>query len=203
MAEWWWKALYVETCNCAPFGCGCNYTALPTHETCDGICVFEITEGAFGETRLDGLRLGMVVAWPGPIHEGKGRGLIFVDERANEAQRAALAKIGRGEAGPGGGFAIYASTYDEPAAVAYGPIEFEREGKRARFRLGEVAEAEVEPFRSVLDGAEADVRWVLPSGFEWQDGEIVRTKRGEATAEGLRYQYEDSWGVIAEVAYNV
>jgi hypothetical protein len=66
-----------------------------------------------------------------------------------------------------------------------------------------VAQAEVEPFRSVMDNSEADVHWVLPSGFDWRDGEVVRTRRGEATAEGLRYRYEDSWGVIADVAYNV
>jgi hypothetical protein len=146
--------------------------------------------------------LGVVYSWPNAIHEGNGHALLYIDERADEKQREALAKIGRGEAGDGGPFAIFAGTYAAPAAVAYGPIEFEREGQRARFRLGDVGSAEVEPFRSAMDGSEADVHWVLPTAFIWRDGQIVRTARAEGRGEGIDVGFEDSWGVISEVAYN-
>jgi hypothetical protein len=38
---------------------------------------------------------------PNPIHRGNGRAVVFIDERANEKQRAALSEIGTGKAGPG------------------------------------------------------------------------------------------------------
>jgi hypothetical protein len=203
MADWWWKAELFETCNCAPFACPCNYTSIPTDGTCKSVVVYHIKEGAFGDTRLDGLGLGMFYAWPNPIHEGNGHALVYIDERADAAQREALAKIGRGEAGAGGPFAIFATTYVEPAAVAYGPITIERDGKRARFTLGNLGRAEVEPFRSAMDGSEADVQWVLPSGFIWKDGEVVKATVGEANVAGIAFRYENAWGVISDIAYNV
>lgn len=202
MAQWWFKGELIETCNCAPFGCPCNYTALPTHGHCRSVSAYRIEEGAFGPTRLDGLAFGMLYSWPGAIHEGNGAAVVYVDERASEAQREAIGLIGGGEAGEGGPFAIFATTYGKPATVVRGPIEFEREGRRARARLGEVARIELEPFRSAMDDSEADVHWVLPGGFIWQDGEVVRTVRGEADADGVAFRYVDTWGVLASVAYN-
>jgi hypothetical protein len=199
---WWWKGEIVETCSCAPFGCPCNYTALPTHGYCRSVTAYQIKEGANDDTRLDGLNLGMLYSWPGPIHEGNGRALVYVDERADQAQHDALASIGRGEAGDGGPFSIFATTYSQPADVASGPIEIERDGKRARFSFGDVGSAELEPFRSAMDDSEADVHWVLPGGFIWKDGAVVRTAKATAKAEGLEFDYEDAWGVISEVEYN-
>jgi hypothetical protein len=203
MAAWWWKAELFETCNCAPFACPCNYTAIPTHGRCESVVVYHIQEGAFGDTRLDGLSLGMIYAWPNPVHEGNGRALVYIDERANAAQREALATIGKGEAGAGGPFAIFATTYAAPAAVAVGPIEIERDGKQVRFTLGGVGRAELRPFRSAFDGSEADVHWMLPAGFIWKDGQVVNAEVGQADADGLAFRYENAWAVIADVAYNI
>ncbi len=36
MSKWWWKADYIECCNCA-HGCSCNLTMIPTDGTCQGI----------------------------------------------------------------------------------------------------------------------------------------------------------------------
>jgi hypothetical protein len=203
MAEWWFKGELIETCNCAPFACPCNYTATPTHGNCRSVTAYRIDEGTFGQTRLDGLAFGMLYSWPGPIHDGNGRAVVYVDERANDAQREAIGRIGGGQAGEGGPFSIFATTYAEPATVVSGPIEIEREGKRARIQLGDKAQAELEPFRSAMDDSEANVLWKLPEGFIWREGEVVRTVRGEADADGVAFNYEDSWGVIAPVAYNV
>ena len=52
----------------------------------------------FGDEPLDGLRWGVLVAWPGPIHKGNGTMQVIVDERANAAQRAAVESIAHGKA---------------------------------------------------------------------------------------------------------
>ena len=45
--------------------------------------------GAFGDARLDGLRIAAIFKWPGAIHEGNGEAIAFVDERADADQRDA------------------------------------------------------------------------------------------------------------------
>jgi hypothetical protein len=128
--------------------------------------------------------------------------VAYVDERANDAQRDALARIGRGEAGAGGPFEVFATTYVEPAAVAHGPLVLERDEHSARIEFGDVARVEMDPILDVMNGSPSIVRWVKPSGFLWRDGYTVRTTRAEANAEKVSFSYSDSWGVISEIAYN-
>lgn len=202
MAEWWWKADLLESCNCAEFSCGCNYTSLPTQGNCKAILTWSIQEGAFGEEPLDGLALAMLYAWPGAIHEANGHAVVYVDERANDEQRAGLAAIARGEAGAGGPFEVFATTYVEPPEVVHGPLSLEREEHDARVSLGELGEVEFEPIRDVMDGSPSLVRWVKASGFLWRDGLTVKTKVAEARADKVSFRYEDTWGVYSQVGYN-
>lgn len=202
MTGWWWKADYYESCNCA-YGCPCNLDAIPTDGTCKAIDAWRIQEGAMGSVRLDGLAIALFLAWPNPIHDGNGRCLVYIDERADEAQRDALARIGTGSAGPGGPFEIFAATYSEPAEVAYGPVQLERDGKRVRMRFGELAQADIGPIISQMDGSEADVRMLMPSGFIWQEGVMVNTDRCRVEANGISFQFENSSAFLSHVEYNV
>jgi len=202
MTDWWWKAELFESCNCAEFGCGCNYTSLPTHGNCKAILTWSIEEGAYGDERLDGLVLAMMYSWPGAIHEGDGHAVVCVDERANEQQRAGLAAIGRGEAGAGGPFEVFATTYSEPAEVAHGTLSITRNELDTRIQLGDLGEVRMEPLRNVMDDTPALVRWVKSTGFLWRDGLIVKTTKAEARADKVSFEYADSWGTYAPVAYN-
>ena len=202
MADWWWKADLFESCNCGEFACGCNYTSLPTHGDCKAILTWSIKEGAYGETPLDGLGFATLCSWPGAIHEGNGHAVVFIDERADDDQREALGRIGRGEAGAGGPFEVFATTYVEPPELAVGPFRLERDGQAARIGLGDAGQVELEPLRDTMNGQPVTVRWVKPSGFLWRDGDTVKTARAEARTEPVAFRYGDSWGVLSEVAYN-
>lgn len=70
--RWMMKGREFIHCNCA-YGCPCQFNALPTQGHCSAVGAFEIEEGYHGDTRLDGLRGGLIAAWPGAIHEGEGR----------------------------------------------------------------------------------------------------------------------------------
>ena len=94
--KWAIKGREFVNCNCA-YGCPCQFNALPTHGNCKAVTAFEIIEGYHGNTRLDGLKAVAVLAWPGPIHEGKGEALIVVEERAKPEQREALLRILSGQ----------------------------------------------------------------------------------------------------------
>ena len=166
---YWWKADYIETCNCA-HGCSCNLTMIPTDGTCQAIDAWKIREGAFDTTRLDGLGIAIIVRWPNPIHRGNGRCVVFIDERADEAQRKSLSEIGIGKAGQGGPFEVFATTYTEPATVRFGHFRFERDGRRGALELGDAARVRIGPVVSDMDKSEADAHMVLPGGLIWRDG---------------------------------
>ena len=119
MTPWEIRTIEFANCNCA-YGCPCQFNALPTYGTCEAVVCNEITEGHYGDIKLDGLKFGGVFAWPGPIHEGKGKAQPFVDERATPAQRDAILKImsGQDTAPMATVFAIFASTLTGPTDAA-------------------------------------------------------------------------------------
>lgn len=202
MAQWWWKADYLETCNCA-HGCPCNLTMLPNDGTCQAINAWRIREGAAGDVRLDGLCVGLFSRWPNPIHKGNGTGVLFVDDRANPAQRDALARIGTGQSGSGGPFEVFNSTYKQRASVMYGPIQFESSGKSGKLRFGTAASAAFGPIKSDMDGSAANARLVLPDGFIFKDAVIVNTEACQVNAGGLNFRHANTNGFISNVGYNV
>jgi hypothetical protein len=201
MAKWWFKAQYIETCNCA-HGCPCNLTQIPTHGGCNAVVGWNIQEGQCDGVDLAGLKLGYVGSWPGAIHKGNGSAIVVIDERANAKQRAALEAIGTGRAGPGGCFEIFAGTMAAPPEVVVGPIEFKIDGKRARLKFGKVAESTVGPIIGDM-GDEANARMVLPQGFIWTDALIGNTDKARAKSKHVDFRYEDTNAFLSDVAYNV
>jgi hypothetical protein len=69
----------VANCNCG-WGCPCQFNALPTTGRCEALIGWQIREGHFGATRLNGVRFTRIVCWPGPIHEGNGTLQTVIDE---------------------------------------------------------------------------------------------------------------------------
>jgi hypothetical protein len=176
---------------------------IPTDGSCQTVNAWKIREGAFDGTRLDGLGIAIIVRWPNPIHRGNGRCVVFIDERADNAQRTSLSEIGTGKAGQGGPFEIFATTYSEPATVRFGNFRFEREGRRGTLELGEAARIQIGPVLSDMDQGEADARMVLPGGFIWRDGKIVNTHRCEVMFPELQFQHANSSAFFSDVEYNV
>src|ERR1700736_5265067 len=202
MSKWWWKADFIESCNCA-HGCPCNFTGIPTDGTCKAVGTYWVREGAYDGTRIDGLGVAWMLYWPNPIHLGNGCVPIFIDERANEKQREALSEIVSGKAGPGGPFEIFAPTFSEAPSVRFGRFRFEREGKRGLVELNEAARVQIGPVLTAMDQSEADAHLVLPSGFIFRDARIVNTDKCEVMLPDLQFQYTDSSAFFSEVEYNV
>src|SRR5262245_1671827 len=94
--KWAFDADYLQACNC-DYGCPCEFSAAPTLGYCEGLGGWRINQGRYGDLSLDGLALGFAARWPKSIQEGDGMVCLFVDDRANAAQRNALLKIGSGE----------------------------------------------------------------------------------------------------------
>lgn len=86
-----------EACLCsAP--CPCWFNSLPTRMHCGGTQILFIKKGSYGNVRLDGLSFGHFGRSPDgkTMMESYGDwdfSYLYIDERANEAQRKALEAI--------------------------------------------------------------------------------------------------------------
>src|SRR5207245_1308574 len=116
MSEWTAAGTVLMACSCN-WGCPCNFNAPPTTGDCEGGWTWLVEHGRYGDVPLDGLGLSVYADWPGAIHEGDGRAVAFIDERADDAQRRALISLVRGEAG--GPWAVFINTYamEDPSSA--------------------------------------------------------------------------------------
>jgi hypothetical protein len=136
----------------------------------------EITEGYFGETRLDGLRVAGVFHWPGRIHECGGTWWSIIDKSASKQQTEALFTILSGkEQEPTTGFAVYGATVDHEPDPLFADIEFEWdiEGRTGRFVVTGVLEADIEPIRNPVTGEPHLISIRPHAGFEFREAEMA------------------------------
>ncbi|MGR4880669.1 DUF1326 domain-containing protein [Streptomyces sp. LARHCF249] len=92
---------WFDTCKCA-IPCPCTFAQPPTYGDCEGVMAWHIREGSYGDVRLDGLNFLMLASFTGNVWAGThtdAYAAAFIDERADERQRAALHAIFGGQAG--------------------------------------------------------------------------------------------------------
>ncbi len=184
----------MANCNCS-WGCPCQFNALPTHGRCEGVATWQIREGHFGETRLDGTRVAGIASWPGPIHEGNGIIQMVIDDQTTPEQRNALIKLWSGAAG-GAFFEIFAAVSPNRPEPIFAPIfiEMDRERRMATVRVPGLLESKVEPIKNPVTGEEHRARIVLPNGFEFKEAEMANAVTLRVTAgNGLTFRYENSY----------
>ncbi len=199
--DWMIRTKQIGACSC-DYGCPCEFNAPPTRLPCEGVMAMEITEGFFGDTRLDGLRVAGVYNWPGPVHEGNGTWLSIMDKAATEEQAEALFKImGGQEQEPHTGFAIYGSTIEHEPDPIYADIEFQwdLEGCKGRFMVDKILGAQVEPIRNPVTGEPHFISIRPHDGFEFREAEMASAtfwSKGE-----LEQQYSERFAAISFVSY--
>jgi hypothetical protein len=86
-----------EACSCRP-ACPCWFKSLPSRMTCDGAQIVCISKGKYGKVSLDGLAVAQFVQSPAhqSMFESFGNwnfDYVYIDEKANEEQRAALKEM--------------------------------------------------------------------------------------------------------------
>lgn len=174
--DWSIEGPHLVNCNCA-YGCPCQYSALPTDGTCKAAVAWRIDRGHFGDTRLDGLLAVNLYSWPGPIHKGNGQMQSIIDERADAAQREALAAIMRGDGADAGStmlqiYSAMCSTHHDPL---FRPIalDMDMDKRTGNIRIPALVETVVEPLRNQVTGAEHRARIDLPMGKEFRIAEVA------------------------------
>lgn len=197
--DWELHGVSFGSCNC-DYSCPCQFEALPTNGTCEGNGFMRIDQGHFGDVKLDGLLVGALYAWPGPIFEGKGRCQIIIDERANEAQRDALRRISLGEEADefSNIFTVYTAMCDTFYDTVYAKIDFEMdmEARRGRCVVEGLGEVNGEPIIGAA-GNEHRVQIHLPEGVEFRVAEVGK---GQCKFDGeISLDIPDGYGQFTEL----
>jgi hypothetical protein len=99
--RWHLAGDWFDVCNCA-IPCPCTFAQPPTYGDCEGVLVWHIREGNYGDVRLDDLNVLMLGVFTGNVWAGEhsdAYAAVFLDERADERQRGALGTVFGGEAG--------------------------------------------------------------------------------------------------------
>jgi hypothetical protein len=173
---WSIKGPHMLNCNC-DYGCPCQFNALPTDGSCRGVIAWRIDEGYFGDVRLDGLYMVNTCSWPGAIHQGNGEMQSIIDERADDAQRAALAAILEGEGASAGAvmLQIYRAMCSKVHPPLFKPItmEFDLDGRTATLKVPGLIQAKIEPIKNPVTGAQHRARIDLPMGKEFNFAEVA------------------------------
>jgi hypothetical protein len=132
----------VGSCN-GSWGCPCQFNALPTTGHCDALIAWQISDGYFGKTRLDGVRFVRLYWFPGAVHEGNGVRRTIIDEQATQEQREALIALDGGRHG-GPYWEIFAAVCPNLIEPPFVPITFtvDRERRRATIRISDLVESD-------------------------------------------------------------
>lgn len=98
--EWRLKGQWFDACKCS-VPCPCSFAQPPTTGGCDGVLLWHIDEGTYGDIRLDGLNVAMLGSFVGNVwgEHTDSFGAIFMDAAADEGQLGALQIIFGGQAG--------------------------------------------------------------------------------------------------------
>ena len=147
MAEqkWTMHGEYMESCNC-DYLCPCIYTnpqGPVTYDHCIAGLVFRIDEGSVGGTKLDGLKFALVIRSGKVMPDGNWVFAGVVDERADPAQRQALAAIVSGEAGGPPAF-IRENLVSDFRGIAFKAIEFDLDGLKRSTVIPDILSFEIE-----------------------------------------------------------
>src|SRR5260221_1866750 len=198
--QWTLQGRGFANCNCS-YGCPCQFNGLHTRGNCWAVFGIEIDRGHHGPTRLDGLRMAAIFKSPGPIHQGNGEALRFVDKRADEAQRNALLRIMSGQdTRPGATmFQVFASMLSKVYDPVYADIDFavDIDRRRAHLQVAGDIDQPGEPILNPVTGKEHRIRIEPVGGFEFKKAEI---SRGWTTNKGpIAYDFADSYRQFAEL----
>ncbi|MBO0691007.1 MAG: DUF1326 domain-containing protein [Candidatus Dormibacteraeota bacterium] len=121
---WHLRGDWFDVCKC-DIPCPCEFAQAPTGNECQGILVWHVREGRYGDVSLDGLNVVGVAEFEGNIWAGEAAPVmgLIIDEKADGQQREALQTIFGGQAG---GFpAEFAKLIAEVRGVEFAPITFD------------------------------------------------------------------------------
>ncbi|MEX2271670.1 MAG: DUF1326 domain-containing protein [Vicinamibacterales bacterium] len=196
MMAWTVAGNVLIACNC-DYGCPCNFNALPSRGNCEGGWIWIVDKGHVDDVSLDGLGIALFAKWPGAIHHGGGRAVCYVDERATDAQRNALAVLLRGELGGPWGLFIKTYALADPVMARF-DVRLADYGTRVS--IGDAVALELETIRNPVTQAEVHPEVVLPEGLITKRGSMAASKVFRV-GSGLEYDHSGQYAAFGRFEY--
>ncbi len=147
MKEWRIQGDWWDLCNCA-IGCPCVFSSPPTLGYCEGVLTWLIRDGSYGDVKLGGLAVVLVIRFEGTVFEKNRQFGFLIDDRADQAQRDALETIFLGKAG--GAFAAWADLTIKVDGVEFVKIEVSQDAENWRVDVPGWIEGLGGPFRKYM-----------------------------------------------------
>ena len=199
--RWTMKGSLIGSCNC-DWGCPCNFDAPPTYGHCEGMYVWVVDEGRYGDLSLD----GVVFAWggysPGPIHEGHLTAQGVIGDAATPEQQEAIEILARsGEAGLP--FDIFASVTENWLETIVAPIEVDLNGINSKVTIagGEVYELQISRIKNPVTGDEEELYLDKPTGFTSTRAELGSSVVDRYRSNGLAWDNANRYAEYSEFEY--
>ena len=190
-------------CSC-DFGCPCNFNVPPTDGYCDGVYVFSLFDGRYGDVPLDGLHFAWGASFPGPLHEGDGRAVWIVDERATPEQRAALETVLlSGDAGQP--FDIFGAITATLYPTLYTPFDVHLAGIDTSARIGpggSVYDLVQSRARNPVTGEAEEIYLDKPTGFTSKRSELGMAPVSRFRCAELAWDTSGKYAEYAEFEYS-
>ena len=196
--RWLFKSKTYDNCNC-DMNCGCQFNLPSTHGYCQSVYLGVVDEGHFNQTPLAGLKWAALYKWPGEVAAGDGTRQLVIDERADEAQRAALETIiaGKACAPLSNVFAVYGLCCAHFLDTLFLPIELETDlkSKTATAVIPGVLTSSGKPLINKFSGEPFDIALARPSGsVEFTHADLIL---GTTTVTGgMDMSFEDSYAMF-------
>jgi hypothetical protein len=202
---WSIEGEYFENCNCA-VACPCifsanpPFTSTPTEGACEVTFAFHLDQGTFGTVSLDGLNAALIARTPGPMIEGNWTVALYVDDRADDQQRAAIQAIFSGAAG--GTMGAFAPLIGEVLGAKSVPIHYTVTGKRRSVEIPDIMNMAVRPVASAM-GEDAEMVAVNAHPFA-PDGVVKAVgENGNSWSDyGLRWDNSGKNGHYAPIRWS-
>ena len=133
----------LEVCNCNVL-CPCWIGEDPDNGTCDAVVAYHIDKGSINGTDVTGRTFVILAHLPGNVLQGNWRSYYIVDDKATDAQQAALVDVWTGKLG--GPLADFAQLTGEVLGVDRAPVSYELHEGKGTLKVGSFVEAEMTPY---------------------------------------------------------
>jgi hypothetical protein len=133
----------LEACSCGGL-CPCWVGDDPDYGTCHSINAYHYDRGQINEIDVSGLTIAFICHIPGNVLKGNWKVAAYVDSKATPEQKEAILAAHTGKLG--GPLADLAQLVSEMVGVYDVPIEFNMAEGKGTIRVGDAAQAEMQPY---------------------------------------------------------
>jgi hypothetical protein len=189
--QWSIQGDYFESCSC-DYLCPClpgNLTAPMTKGYCDFAMVFQIGQGNYGNTRLDGLNFAVVGRMPGDTGSAGNWSVgLILDERANSEQQQALTVIGSGQAG--GPMSVLSDLVGNFLGAELRPIHYQKSGLNRSVSIPGVLDQAIEG----VPGAKQDEPLYMDNTIHPANSRLALAKATRSHLHAFGLDWDDDSG---------